>query len=111
MTVHGIWVCNDGRVVVADRENNRVQIFGQDGALLSLLTGYHRPSDIWGDDAGRLYISDGVPTFSCLAPDGTRIGRCRPVLNGAHGFTGAPDGSFYLAEGSPSRVTRLVPLS
>ncbi len=110
LTVHGVWICPDGRIAVADRENNRVQMFAPDGALLSVLAGYHRPSDIWGDEDGRLYISDGVPTFSCLAPDGTRIGRCRPVLNGAHGFTGAADGSFYLAEGNPSRITRLVPM-
>ncbi|MEX2582123.1 MAG: hypothetical protein WD766_02545 [Gemmatimonadota bacterium] len=30
-TVHGIRVANDGRVYVADRRNNRVQIFGIDG--------------------------------------------------------------------------------
>ena len=39
---------------------------------------------------------------------GRRLGRCRPVLNGAHGLWGGADGSLYLAEGNPSRVTRLV---
>ncbi len=110
LTVHGIWICRDGRIAVADRENHRVQMFGQDGTLLTVLSGYHRPSDIWGDDEDQLYVSDGVPTFSRLSPEGVRIGRCRPVLNGAHGITGAPDGAFYLAEGNPSRVTRLVPI-
>lgn len=110
MTVHGIWLADDGRILVADRENNRVQVFSQTGALLANWTGFHRPSDIWGDGQGRFYLSDGIPTFTCLAADGSRIGRCRPVLNGAHGICGAEDGSFYLAEGTPSRITRLAPI-
>ena len=28
----------------------------------------------------------------------------------AHGLWGGPDGTLYLAEGNPSRVTRLVPV-
>ncbi|MCA3593615.1 MAG: peptidase [Methylobacterium sp.] len=110
MTVHGIWLADDGRILVADRENNRVQVFNQTGALLAIWNGFHRPSDIWGDAQGRFYVSDGIPSFTCLAADGSRIGRCRPVLNGAHGICGAEDGSFYLAEGTPSRITRLAPI-
>jgi peptidylglycine monooxygenase len=86
-------------------------VFDRGGRLLGIWTGFHRPSDICADAEGRLYVSDAVPTLTCLAPDGTRLGRCRPVLNGAHGLIGAPDGTIYLAEGNPSRVTRLVPAS
>jgi peptidylglycine monooxygenase len=109
LTVHGIWITSDGRIAVADRENHRVQVFDDGGRLLAVWTGFHRPSDIWGDDDGRLYVSDNIPTLTCLAPDGARLGRCRPALNGAHGIARGPDGVFYLAEGNPSRVTRLVP--
>ena len=109
LTAHGIWIAPDGRIAVADRENHRVQVFDGEGRLLAIWTGFHRPSDIWGDDEGVLYVSDGIPTLSRLAPDGTRLGRCRPALNGAHGITRGPDGVFYLAEGNPSRVTRLAP--
>jgi peptidylglycine monooxygenase len=38
------------------------------------------------------------------------IGRGRPVLNGAHGIWGDEAGRLYLAEGNPSRITRLVPV-
>ena len=41
------------------------------------------------------------------APDGAILGRCRPVLNGAHGLFGTPEGDILLAEGNPSRITRL----
>jgi peptidylglycine monooxygenase len=43
-----------------------------------------------------------------LSPSGERLGRCRPVLNGAHGISGDAFGNLYLAEPSPSRVTRLT---
>ena len=33
---HGIWVDRRGRVLVADRENDRVQIFDQSGKLLEI---------------------------------------------------------------------------
>jgi sugar lactone lactonase YvrE len=110
LTAHGVWLTGDGRIAVADRENHRVQVFDRGGALLAVWSGFHRPSDIWGDADGRLYVSDAIPTLSCLAPDGSRLGRCRPALNGAHGITRAPNGVFYLAEGNPSRVSRLVPI-
>lgn len=110
ITAHGIWACADGRVVVADRENDRLQVFDRDGHVLQVVTGFHRPSDIWGDAQGRLFVSDGVPSLTCLSPALERIDRCRPVLNGAHGLWGTPDGVLYLAEGNPSRITRLVPV-
>jgi peptidylglycine monooxygenase len=100
----------DGRVVVADRENSRVQIFGTDGTLHSILRDFYRPSDIWGDEFDNVFISDGVPTLTLLDSTGHRQGRCRPVLNGAHGICGDRFGQIFLAEGNPSRLTRLTPL-
>lgn len=107
---HAVWVLPDGRVVVADRENNRLQVFTSDGALLTIWTGFRKPLDIWGDAEGRLYVTDLVPSLSLLSPDGKLLGRCRPVLNGAHGICGDGSGCLYLAESNPSRITRLVPL-
>ncbi len=109
LTVHGIWVTGDGRVLVVDRENSRVQVFDAEGTLTGILTAFHRPSDIWGDAQGRIYVSDAIPTLTRLDPDLTVSGRCRPVLNGAHGLCGDATGRLYLAEGNPSRITRLVP--
>lgn len=109
---HAIWPIGPDRVVVADRENHRLQLFGLDGTLHGVWTGFFRPQDIWGDGAGHLYVTDSVPSLTLLTEDGVRIGRCRPMLNGAHGVTGdARTGTIYLAEGNPSRLTRLVPLA
>jgi sugar lactone lactonase YvrE len=108
MNPHAVWVLPDGRVVVVDRENNRLQVFSPDGAFLAIWKGFSRPLDLWGDASGRLYVTDLIPTLSMLSPNGVCLGRCRPVLNGAHGIFGDQNGVLYLAEPSPSQVTRLV---
>ncbi|MGD9913212.1 MAG: hypothetical protein AB7S80_03955 [Rhizobiaceae bacterium] len=108
---HALWVLKDGRVVVVDRENDRLQVFSADGVLIDIWTGFIKPLDVWADADDRLYVTDLVPSLALLASDGTRLGRCRPVLNGAHGVSGDARGNLYLAEPSPSRVTRLVPIA
>jgi DNA-binding beta-propeller fold protein YncE len=109
-TPHGIWALADGRVAVTDRENNRLQVFSAAGDLLAIWPDFYQPMDIFQDAAGRLYVTDKVPRLSMLAPDGTLLARCRPVLNGAHGMWGDRAGNLYLAEMNPSRVTKLIPV-
>src|ERR1700716_3555939 len=58
-------------------------------------------------DEGCAYVSDMVPSLQKVGPKGERLGRCRPVLNGAHGISGTPDGDILLAESNPNRITRL----
>ena len=53
---HGVWVA-DGRVFVADRENDRVQIFRMDGTPLEIWDHVQRPTDIYVDRQGLVYIS------------------------------------------------------
>jgi NHL repeat len=105
---HAIWVLSDGRVVVVDRENNRLQLFTSDGQFLEAWTGFKQPLDIWGDPEGNLFVTDLVPTLTMLTSNGKLVGRCRPVLNGAHGLWGDQDGNIFLAEPNPSRLTRLA---
>lgn len=111
MNAHAVWVQPDGRVVVADRENDRLQVFTGEGELVAIWTGFKQPLDIWGDACGRLYVTDLLPSLSLVAADGELLGRCRPVLNGAHGIWGDAQGRLYLAEGNPSRITRLSPMA
>jgi DNA-binding beta-propeller fold protein YncE len=109
-TPHGIWALADGRVAVTDRENNRLQVFSAQGELLAIWPDFYQPMDIFQDTAGRLYVTDKVPRLTMLALDGTLLGRCRPVLNGAHGMWGDRAGNLYMAEMNPSRVTKLSPV-
>ena len=106
---HAIWVLPDGRVVAVDRENERLQVFSADGALLDIWGGFKQPLDIWGDADGNMFVTDLVPSLTMLSSDGKVLGRCRPVLNGAHGIWGDADGNLFLAEPNPSRITKLAP--
>jgi sugar lactone lactonase YvrE len=55
---HGIRVAADGRVLVADRENDRLQIFSPDGQFLEQWTDVQRPTNIAIDDEGCIYVSE-----------------------------------------------------
>ncbi|WP_144184522.1 NHL repeat-containing protein [Elioraea rosea] len=109
-TPHGIWVLGDGRVTVADRENNRVQVFDASGRWLADWRDHHKPMSVHGAPGGGLYVTDQVPRLSLVDGTGALLGRCRPVLNGAHGMWAAPDGAILLSEQNPPRLTRLVPV-
>jgi peptidylglycine monooxygenase len=109
-TPHAVWIDTQNRVLVVDRENNRVQLFNRDGDFLGQWGDFFHPMDIWGDANGAIIITDQIPRLSLLSPEGNLLGRCRPVLNGAHGVWGTPDGSIFLAEMNPSRITKMVPL-
>jgi peptidylglycine monooxygenase len=108
-TPHGIHATADGRVLVTDRENDRVQVFSRAGKFLAQWRGFSRPMDICTDQSGNVLVSDQVPRLHLLSPEGEPMGMCRPVLNGGHGIWRDGAGRIYLAELSPSRLTRLVP--
>lgn len=109
-TPHSVWVLADGRVAVADRENNRVSIFSTEGRWLADWRNLHKPMSVHGGPGGGLYVTDQVPSLALFDAQGGLVGRCRPVLNGAHGIWAAPDGALLLSEMSPPRLTRLTPV-
>lgn len=55
---HGLAMDSRGRLVVADRGNNRLQIFDQDGKLLEELTEFGRPSGLFVDRNDMVYVAD-----------------------------------------------------
>ncbi len=55
---HGVAVAADGRVLVADRENDRLQFFSPDGAFLGQWTDVQRPTNVALDGAGRVYVAE-----------------------------------------------------
>jgi len=57
-TLHAIAIDSRGRVFVADRANNRIQIFDQDGKFLALWTQFGRPSGISFDSKDQIYVAD-----------------------------------------------------
>lgn len=110
MTPHAILVDRGGRLLVCDRENDRVQVFDRAGSWLGAWDGLCRPMDLCEGADGTVFVTDQVPSLTAFAPDGTRLGRARPSLNGAHGIARDGSGTIYLAEIEPTSVTVLRPL-
>lgn len=55
---HGIACDAEGRVLVCDRENDRIQIFSPDGAYLDQWTDVQRPCDLAFDADGLAYVAE-----------------------------------------------------
>ncbi|MCA9016423.1 MAG: hypothetical protein KDA77_13910, partial [Planctomycetaceae bacterium] len=55
---HSILIDDKGRVLVGDRENDRVQIFDTEGKLLEVWPGF-APYGMEFDSQGRLFVADG----------------------------------------------------
>ena len=77
-----------GKVLVGDRENNRVQVFDREGAFLAEWGDFYHPMQIWVDDRDMVFVTDQIPRISLLSADGKLVGRCRGAINGAHGLSG-----------------------
>ena len=86
-TPHAIAVDSRGRVLVADRENNRVQVFDREGNFVAEWGDFYHPMQIWIDDRDLVFVTDQIPRISLLTLDGKLVGRCRGAINGAHGLS------------------------
>ena len=107
-TPHAVWIDRQDRVLVADRENNRVQLFDRAGAFLGEWRDLYHPMDIYETADGSILVTDQVPRLSRFAPDGRLTGRGRPALN-APTASGATGGQHLPRRDDPSRITKLVP--
>ena len=107
MTPHAVLVDRSDRVLVCDRENDRVQLFDRDGAWIAAWDGLCRPMDLCERNDGMILVTDLVPSLTAFGSTGERVGRARPSLNGAHGIARDASGDLYLAEIEPTSVTKL----
>lgn len=103
---HSIWVLMDGSVLVADRENNRVERFSPDGERLGTFCRTHHPTEICQSVSGIVYVTDLTPRISAYAPDGTMLGRCRTFGAIGHGVCTDREGDVYIADMMPNTITR-----
>lgn len=57
---HDLAVDPQGRVLVADRENERIQIFSAEGEVIETWTDVQRPQGIFIDASGFVYVAEGA---------------------------------------------------
>ncbi len=53
---HGIAIDREGRVLVADRENSRIQVFTADGRFVTAWTDVHRPMQVCVDAHDNVFV-------------------------------------------------------
>jgi DNA-binding beta-propeller fold protein YncE len=114
-TPHNIAVDAE-RVYVADRQNNRIQVFDHDGGHIVTWTGFRRPSDLHIEPSERLiYVSEMHEQISMIDMDGALVARITVERGsepgqfwGPHGIAVDPEGSLYVAEIHGARLQKLV---
>jgi sugar lactone lactonase YvrE len=113
----GLAIDSAGHVYVADRENNRLQVFAADGTFLAAWTnGLKRPYGVAVDDRGSVYVLDTdnnrVQQFTA---DGTPVrmwgskGQGDGQFNDPRGIGVGPDGTVYVADHGNNRVEAFTP--
>jgi DNA-binding beta-propeller fold protein YncE len=78
-TPHGLAMDSAGRLFVADRGNNRIQIFDQEGRFIAEWGQFGRPSGLYIDDDDTLYVADSqsTPDTNPGYAQGIRIGSAK----------------------------------
>ncbi len=104
-TPHAIDLDSRGRVVVADRGNDRLQVFGADGGFIEEFYQYSRPSGLHIADDDTVFVADSASSRNGQHPGwefGIRIGNLRDgsltaFIGGSNpeGVAVAPDGTVY----------------
>jgi DNA-binding beta-propeller fold protein YncE len=109
---HGVWIARDGRVLVADRENDRVQVFDQSGKLLKVWpTKLIGPAVFYVDADNIVYIVEhNSGLVSVLTLEGERLAQWGdPSFRSCHGIWGDSRGDLYVVRpGAWGRQRRVV---
>ncbi|MGW4336012.1 hypothetical protein ACWEK5_24870 [Rhodococcus koreensis] len=124
---HSVTVDNDGRILVCDRENDRIQVFTADGELLDVWNHVQRPTDVAVDLHGFIYVTE-LPRgpmdleswrlgradvtlpgrVSVWSPHGSLAGRIEPPeceFAAPHAIAVDSSGAFYVSEVPESFAT------
>jgi hypothetical protein len=115
--LHNIWVDQRERVIICDRENNRIQLFSSDGGFLEEWTDLSSPGDVWIHE-DHIYCIEQGPRggVSIWTLDGDIVSRWKidedpgkGSITDGHGITVDLEGSIYVTEiGTGERVSKFV---
>ena len=126
-TPHAIAIDARGRLFIADRGNNRIQIFDQEGMFLEEWRQFSRPSGIYFDRNDTIYVTDSESNTQ-RHPKGRRgiyvgnasTGKVTAFIpdpepdpdnsstSGAEGVAADSKGTIYAAEVGPKRLRKYV---
>ena len=102
--VHSVWE-HKGKVYVADRQNNRIQIFTPQGEYLDVSPGFDQPCKIYVDKDEVMYVAELGARVSIVDLQGNILGRWGGERShepgqffGPHGIWTDSEGSIYVAE-------------
>jgi DNA-binding beta-propeller fold protein YncE len=111
---HAIVVDSRGRVLVGDRENNRIQVFDREGALLEIWPGF-APYGLAFDNEGVLFVADArASSVLCLDAFGKvqrswgRKGRAPGEFDLPHMLSFDAAGNLFVAEVGGMRLQKFV---
>jgi sugar lactone lactonase YvrE len=129
-SLHALAIDSRGRLFIGDRDNNRIQIYTQDGTFLESWSQFGRPSGIYIDRNDNMYVADSE---SETGPDnaknnagwkrGIRVGSAKdgvvrffipdpnpvsPTTSAAEVVAADRDGIIYGAEVQQRNVMRYV---
>ena len=100
--VHNIGCDKNGRVLVCDRENSRIQIFDSDGEFMEEWTDVKNPGDVWITADNTIYVAEqgGGGRISVWSPEGELLSRFEDdrAVQSPHGICVDDEGSIYVAE-------------
>jgi len=115
---HGVWIDRAGRVLVCDRENDRVQIFDQGGQLVGIWpTRLIGPAVFYVDENDVVYIPEhNGGLVSVLTLDGERLAQWGdPSFRSCHSIWGDSHGDIYVVRpptgGGPRRIVKHTRIS
>ena len=122
---HAIAMDSRGRLFVGDRQNNRIQIFDQEGNYLDQWAQFSRPSGVFIDRNDTIYVADSESESVSKNHDGwkrgIRVGSARdgsvtafipdPVekttgTSAAEGVAADAEGNIFGAEVGPKRLMK-----
>jgi len=124
---HTLAMDSQGRLFVGDRQNNRIQIFDQDGNFIDQWFQFSRPSGVFIDRNDTIYVADSESESVSKNHDGwkrgIRIGTIsNPVVtafipdpvdkatttSAAEGVAADKAGNIFGAEAGPRRLVKYV---